>query len=92
MTDQEKSIAYYKAAATKSGAAARPPFIPARVRIPQTVRGDGPFWNTQIRPGEYDCSCNQYGAVSVKASDGEMLGVRLNEFEPIAWVVNAEVA
>lgn len=39
-------------------------------------------------PGEYDCSCNQYGAVSVKASDGTMLGVRLEEFEPLEWVPN----
>ncbi len=87
MTDQEKLIAYYKAAAIKSGAV-RPPFVPARVRIPRTVRGDGLYWSTQIVPGEYDCSSNQYGAVSVKASNGAMLGVRINEFEPVTWTAN----
>ena len=91
MTDQEKATAYYKAAAVRSGPGAQPPFVPARVRIPRTVRGDGPFWSTQITPGEYDCSSNQYGAVSVQASDGTTLGVRLDEFEPISWTENPAV-
>lgn len=83
-TDHEKAAAYYKAAATN----ARPMFVPVRIRIVQTVRGDGMDWNTRVAPGEYDCSCNQYGAVSVKASNGRILGVRLTEFEPVAWAAN----
>jgi hypothetical protein len=38
--------------------------------------------------GEYDCNSNGWGAVSIKASDGKMLGLRPHEFEPIAWREN----
>jgi len=88
MTDQEKSIAYYRTAATQARTHERPKHIPCRVRITRTVRGDGPCCGTQIGPGDYDCHCNGLGAVSVTATNGRILGLRLDEFEPIAWAEN----
>lgn len=86
--DAEKAIAYYRAGAAQSRTHAKPPFVPSRVRLLRQVRGDGPFCATQLGPGEYDCDCNPYGAVSVRATNGQMLGLRLDEFEPIAWREN----
>ena len=68
-----------------------PPLVPKRVLIRETARGDFPFNATIVEPGEYDCESNQWGAVSVKATNGTMLGLRLNEFEPIAWRENKSI-
>lgn len=32
-----------------------------------------------------ECECNQFGAVSVRAEDGHMLGIKPAEFEPVTW-------
>jgi hypothetical protein len=64
---------------TEHGSRART--VLTRVRLHRAVHGDGPFWRTAVGPGEHACECNAYGAVSVRASNGEMLGLRLNEFE-----------
>lgn len=87
--DTEKSLAYYKSAAMSSRVDPPvPPHVPCRVRISKTVCGDGPYRSTRIEPGEYDCQCNRFGAVSVVATNGQNLGLRLDEFEPIAWREN----
>lgn len=90
ITDSEKAVKYYQAGHTqhKGGAWAKPPFVPSRVRLFRLCRGDGPFMGITVEPGEYECKSNRNGAVSVRASDGSMLGLRLDEFEPIEWREN----
>lgn len=56
---------------------------PWRVRLPLTVRGDFPFQDTFAVPGVYVAEHNDYGAVSVRAGNGKLLGVKPDEFE---WV------
>lgn len=69
----------------------RPAYVPCRVRLCGMACGDGPFASTRAPAGDYDCTANQYGAVSITATNGQQLGLRLNEFEPIAWAVNSKV-
>jgi hypothetical protein len=84
MTDQQKELEYYKAATLRVA----PPFVPSRVLLLCRVRGDGPFAATQAGPGEADCESNRWGAISVRADNGEMLGVKPAEFQPVAWREN----
>lgn len=88
MTDEQKQMAYYKAGMLKKA----PPFVPARVRVLKEQFGDGPFRGAGVPAGEHDCRCNKWGAVSVSARDGKLLGLRLDEFEPVAWRENAPPA
>lgn len=92
MTDLQKSEAYYKAGAMQTRKDVRPPFVPCRVRLKQRVRGDWPVGHhAQAGPGDFDCESNAYGAVSIVAENGTNLGLRLDEFEPIAWAMNPGV-
>jgi hypothetical protein len=89
MTDTEKALNYYRAAANRW----RPDYVPARILLPEDVRSDLPMFSRESRgyyanAGEHDCKCNQYGAVSVTAENGQQLGVKPNEFEVIAWKEN----
>lgn len=84
MTDEQKAAAYYKAAFHKMA----PLFVPARVRVVRDVFGDFPFRGAGVPAGEHNCFCNQWGAVSVKDRDGELLGLRPGEFEPLSWREN----
>jgi hypothetical protein len=84
MTDDQKAAAYYKAGMLQEA----PPFVPARGRVKNEQLGDFPFCGAGVPAGEHDCHCNKWGAVSVKARDGKLLGLRPNEFEPIAWREN----
>jgi hypothetical protein len=52
-----------------------------RVRLWQSVCGDGPFANVVARAGTYLAYANDHGAVSVTADNGELLGVKPGEFE-----------
>jgi hypothetical protein len=88
MTDQEKALAYYRCAATQARTGGRPLYVPSRVRLTRRVCGDGPFCTTTLGPGDYECRSNRLGAVSVQATNGQLLGLRLDEFEPIAWEAN----
>lgn len=88
MTDEQKQMAYYKAGMLKKA----PPFVPARVRVLKEQFGDGPFRGAGVPAGEHDCRCNKWGAVSVSARDGKLLGLRPDEFEPVAWRENAPPA
>ena len=86
-----KESAYYRNAVLQRGPLpAIPEFVPARVRLNRTVCGDMPFSSTYVEPGEYYCLSNRHGAVSVVASNGNALGLRIDEFEPIAWRANDE--
>ena len=90
MTDDQKMAVYYHCAATQGRTGAKPPFVPSRVRILQRVSGDFPVGHySLVGPGEFDCTANQYGAVFVIAENGKKLGLRLDEFVPIAWAENS---
>jgi hypothetical protein len=52
------------------------------------VRGDGPFSATFADAGEHDCDSNRWGAISVRATNGQMLGVKPAEFDVVAWRSN----
>ena len=67
-----------------------PSKVPSKVRVINRVRGDFPFSATTIGPGVYDCKSNQYGAVSVVAENGYMLGLKPEEFETLEWRENKE--
>lgn len=54
-----------------------------RVRLLRDVHGDGPFFTTWAPAGEYVAHFNQHGACSVRATNGELLGVKPDEFEVI---------
>lgn len=91
-TDAEKEVEYHRAGHTQreGGKWRKPRWVPSRVRVFKTVTGDIPYSGTRVHPGEYDCECNGFGAVSVKANDNSQLGLRLDEFEPIAWRDNPD--
>ena len=84
MTDEQKALAYYKAAVEQEA----PPFVPARVRVLRETFGDPPFRGAGVEAGEHDCNCNKWGAVDVTDRSGKRLGLRPREFEPIAWREN----
>ena len=84
LTDTEKALAYYKHGMLHEA----PPFVPARVRLHSRVRGDGPFVATFADAGEHDCESNQWGAISVQATNGAMLGVKPAEFDVVTWRPN----
>lgn len=80
----EKTAAYYKAGMLKTA----PEFVPSRVNVLREQFGDAPFRGAGVAAGEHDCKSNKWGAVSVLARDGKPLGLRLDEFEPLAWRKN----
>lgn len=80
----EKELDYYKSAAQRK----TPRFVPKAVTLLKDVRGDVPGNDLIAYAGVHDCSCNRHGAVSVTAANGQMLGVRLDEFEVIQWREN----
>lgn len=88
MTDDQKEAAYYKAGMLHQA----PPFVPAKVRVLYEQFGDAPFRGAGVAAGEHDCNSNAWGAVSVFDRAGELLGLRLNEFEVVAWAVNPQAA
>jgi hypothetical protein len=56
--------------------------IGGRVILTRTIRGDWPIGhNTIAEPGVYDAYVNPYGAVSVIAQNGKLLGLKPGEFE-----------
>ena len=54
--------------------------IKRKVRLPKRITGDFPFQSTRAEAGVYDAYVNPHGAVLVKASNGELLGVKPDEF------------
>ncbi len=80
-TDAEKALAYYRAAVEDR----RPAYVPSRIRLQRRVCGDGPFRSTLAEPGVHACISNQWGAVSVTAANGGMLGVKPAEFDVVEW-------
>ena len=84
MTELEKALNYYQSGLENK----RPDFVPARIRLPARVRGDFPFQATVAIAGDHVCKCNQYGAVSVVATNGTILGIKPKEFEVLEWKKN----
>ena len=89
MTQTEKALNYYRAAFE----GVRPDFVPARILLRERVKSDLPFLSKDGRgfcaqAGEHYCHSNQYGALSVKAENGQMLGIKPLEFEVVAWRPN----
>ena len=92
MTNEQMALEYYKAGAMQGGKGKwpKPKFVPKIIMLPRTVRGlslpGEP--RTIAKPGEYEAHCNQFGAVSVTAQNGKLLGIMLDEFEVIEWQAN----
>lgn len=86
MSNDEMALEYYRSAFRNE----RPGYVPAKIHVPVTVRGDGPFAATHATRGEYDCECNQWGAVAVRTASGELLGLKPNEFDVLSWQSNKE--
>lgn len=89
VSDTEKALNYYKAAVLKI----RPDFVPDQILIITNVQSDRPAFTPDDRlcivfSGMHSCESNQYGAISVRAANGQMLGIKPDEFEIIAWKPN----
>ena len=85
LVDCRMALDYYRACLEKRA----PKWVPSRVLLPCQVRGDFPVGHaTMAEAGEHDCDSNRWGAVSVRATNGQMLGVRPAEFEPLEWRKN----
>jgi len=81
----QSAVEYFRANAENR----RPEFVPSRVRLPASVRGDHPFGrSTIVLAGDYDCDANQWGAVSVKATNGHMLEIKPKQFLALEWRAN----
>lgn len=80
----EMALEYYKAVFE-----GRPPkYVPCRVLLPKTVRGDMPMTDTVAWDGAHKCDSNRNGAIGVMATNGKMLGLRPGEWEAIEWRKN----
>lgn len=55
-----------------------------KIFLPRTVRGDWPIGHMLVaKTGVHSAVRNTHGAVSVVLSDGELLGVKPDEFEEV---------
>jgi hypothetical protein len=65
----------------------RPPaWVPCRIKLDSDLSGDFPIGHdTKAEAGEHDCDSNQWGAMSVRATNGRMLGVKPSECQIIGW-------
>jgi hypothetical protein len=85
LSDCMKALDYYRAGLEQRA----PKWVPCRVLLEGPVRGDYPIGHTTLaEAGEHDCESNRYGAISVRATNGQMLGVKPAEFEPLEWRKN----
>ncbi len=63
-----------------------PAWVPCRIKLEVPITGDFPIGHdTQADEGEHDCDANQWGAMSVRASNGRMLGIKPRECQIIGW-------
>ena len=79
------ALSYYRAGLLQE----RPEYVPKTVLLTRGACGDGPFRSTRASAGQYAAECNRWGAVSVRATNGQMLGLRPAEFEVTSWTRNA---
>jgi hypothetical protein len=53
-----------------------------QIRLLKMIRSDFPFGRIAVaKAGIYDAEMNQYGALSVRDCNGDLLGVKPGEFE-----------
>lgn len=53
-----------------------------KVYLPRTIRGDWPIGNMFVAEmGVHEAVANKFGAVSVVLKDGQLLGVKPDEYE-----------
>lgn len=81
----EMALNYYRSAQKHE----RPEYVPAQVRLTKRVVG---IMGTVAEAGHYECESNQWGAISVCATNGKRLGVKPCEFEAIGWRPNNDSA
>ena len=63
-----------------------PAWVPCRIKLDRILSGDFPIGHdTLVDAGEHDCDSNAYGAMSVRASNGRMLGVKPSECQIVGW-------
>lgn len=85
LSDCMKALDYYRAGLERRA----PKWVPCRVLLESPVCGEYPIGRTTLaEAGEHDCESNRYGAISVRATNGQMMGVRPAEFEPMEWRKN----
>jgi hypothetical protein len=59
------------------------------VMLDGPVRGDYPIGHTTMAEANlHEAQCSRWGAVSVRATNGKMLGVKPPEFEVVTWRKN----
>ena len=84
----QKLAEYYKAGTEHR----RPEWVPSKVVLGREVRGDMIFASTRVGPGIHECQCNQWGAISVKADNGKMLGIKWDECEIVELTANPQIS
>lgn len=89
LTNTIKALDYYRAGMERR----RPSWVPSRIVLLRQVRSDFPMAPRAAvaEAGEYECHSNAIGAVSVRTTNGDMLGVRPVEFEVTGWRENVGV-
>lgn len=84
--DCAKALDYYRAGVERRA----PQWVPSRVLLVRPLHSDFPMTAclTTAEAGEHDCESNRYGAITVRATNGQMLGIKPEEFEPLEWRKN----
>lgn len=86
--DLQKALSYYSAGLLDIA----PAYVPKIIELPRTVRGEYPIGPRVIaKPGEYECTSNKWGAISVMTPSGHLLGIKPKEFEVVEWVENPKL-
>ncbi len=79
------AVDYYQAGMLKR----KPMWVPCLVRLHADVRGDFPIGHRSVAAaGVHQAFSNAWGAISVVAADGQRLGVKPAEFEPVRFTRN----
>lgn len=79
------AVDYYQAGVERR----KPQWVPCLVRLIADVCGDFPIGHTTVAPaGRYDAYSNEWGAISVVASNGHRLGIKPAEFHPLRFTRN----
>lgn len=67
----------------------RPAFVPGKVILVRDVQSEMPqIFPGVAKRGEYECTSNQWGAISVKMPNGKLMGVRPSECLVVLMVPN----
>jgi hypothetical protein len=79
------AVDYYQAGLLKR----MPLWVPCLVRLHADVRGDFPIGHRSVvAAGVHQAFSNAWGAISVVAADGQRLGIKPAEFEPLRFTRN----